>query len=218
MRRFIKVLTLLLVGIVTGVFGSVYYFHVPINLNPITIIKFGDGDVKVDNNVNQDTQPAPTPSAKPVESPAPKTADNNPPAEKTQQPREAGTGENGSAHSPQDIAVARPRSSSQPRTAHRVPSEWDRPTPTFVDYQQPPSVIRQECPPIIVRQQDLPNNDDVESFQQPSYPRRVVNSRSTSSSMVIVNGRVVSSSSITVVNGKVVSRSVYPSSPDNDDQ
>jgi hypothetical protein len=44
-------------------------------------------------------------------------------------------------------------------------------------------------------------------------------SRSSSSSVVRVNGRVVSSSSVTIVNGKVVSKSVYPPSPaDDDDQ
>jgi len=223
MKGFLRSLSLLLVGAAAGVGAYCHYFNIPLNFNPITIVNTGDGDVEVDNRVTQGVPPAPTPS--PAATPAPaatptKTAENEPaqsaPTPEPRRPEVAKTDE----YEPEEVspepAPVRRRS---PRPAMAYDQAYEeQPRPVYTSFPQPQPVRQRSCPIGVVRRAPSPAYAEAyeEPQPQPTYPNRT-HSRSYSSSVVTVNGRVVSSSSVTIVNGRVVSRSGSPSTPVDDD-
>ena len=99
------------------------------------------------------------------------------------------------------------------RTSRSTRSSRDRSTPASPQRQP---VSQRSCPIVVVRRAPPPAYAEAYEEPQPAYPNRT-HSRSYSSSVVTVNGRVVSSSSVTMVNGRVVSRSGSPPTPVDDD-
>lgn len=219
--KFLRSLSLLLVGALAGVAGYCHYFNIPFNFNPITIINTGDGDVEVDNKVTQGTPPAPSssPAAAPATpTPPPKTAENEPAmTAPTPEPRRHEVAET----KEYEPAEASPELAPNPRRIARPavipePAFEEPPRRVYTDFPSPP-VRRKSCPIVMLRRAELSAYDDEAVEPQPRpHPGRVY-SRSYSSSVVTVNGRVVSSSSVTTVNGRVVSRSGSTPSPVDDD-
>jgi len=221
MKGFLKTTFLLLAGALGGALGLSYHFNVPINFNPITVFNTGDGKVEIKNEVNQGGAPSPSPSpATPAASTAtpeapPKVAQSAPLPEH-QQPQSADMG----GDEPEEAAPVPAAVRRRPPSAlmSYEPDSEEQPQPVYADYTQQPAP-RRSCPTVVMRRTaEAPPEIDTESWPQPSNTGRSY-SRSSSSSVVRVNGRVVSSSSVTIVNGKVVSKSVYPPPPaDDDDQ
>lgn len=226
MKGFLRSASLLLAGALAGFLGVSYYFNIPINLNPITVINTGDGDVDIKNDVNQGGLPNPAPS--PVAPPAPaatpeatpriaenKPTNNAPPADPELEEME---GKQPEETAPAPATIHR-RSPSPSVTYPPVFEEQPRPRPVYTSFPQPSS--QRACPPVVLVRRDAPPvyyQEDLEPLPRPARTGGSYSS-SHSSSTVTVNGRVVSSSSVTIVNGRVVSRSRYPTPPvDDDDQ
>lgn len=222
MKGFLRSLSLLLAGALAGVAGYCHYFNIPLNFNPITIINTGDGDVDVDNRVTQGAPPAPSPSpAAPAATPTPlpKTAENDPAqTAPTPEPRRPEVAE-ADDYEPEEVpAEPAPITRRSPRPAvAQEPVFEEQPRPVYTRFPQPPPVRQRSCPIVVLRRAEPPAYDEADMEPQPRpYPGRTY-SRSYSSSVVTVNGRVVSSSSVTTVNGRVVSRSGSPPPPVDDD-
>lgn len=223
MRSFWKVVSLLLIGMFGGALGVSYFFNIPININPITVVNTGNGDVDIDNNVRQGSQPSPSaspttqtvPAAPPpsTQNTAENEGENGVPTTATQQPQLTETNRSRAAHSVAGNAADRSIASNPPPTFSRT---YEEEQPTDVGLPKPSITYRRACPPVIV-QRAAPEEDYIQPSTISSSPRSTVSSSSSSSSVTVVNGRVVSRSSVTVVNGRVVSRSVYPPPSDDDD-
>lgn len=229
MNAFLRSLSLLIAA-VASLITVCHVFNVPINLT--TILNLGNGVVNTGNGVvntgsgadirNEVNQGAPAPSPSPATPAAPaptpeappKVSQGAPPSEPTRP--EVAVGEGQPEPVAPEPATIRRRS---PRVTTYEPVYEEQPQPVNADYAEQP-VPRRSCPTVVVRRSvPPPSDEDTEPWPQPSNNGGSY-SRSSSRSVVTVNGRVVSSSSVTVVNGRVVSRSVYPppSSEDDDDQ
>jgi hypothetical protein len=211
MRSFSKLISLIL-AFVLGAIGAAYYFHVPINFNPITVVSTGHGDVDIKNEVNQG-QPAPAnPSTTPkslaaIPVPTPQETRNESqlevPRDAVSQPQVSQTLSPG-----QSMAKFRFHSNhAAPSGSQSYEQECDQPT-----FQESPQAIpiRWRRNPAIVVPRDDPQQEEFDESNESTAPQTGGYSRSSSSTRIVVNGKVVSSSSVTVINGRVVSRTEFP--------
>ena len=203
--KILSKLTTLLLGVILGGAFVVWYFNVPVNINPITVISTGDGDVEIKNEVNQGAPPPPqalVPIASPLASPATTISrienDSSNTVPSVAEPQQA---------LPQTASI--PQRPARTRYLNHTPQDvnpdcdepevFSDPTPGDVCTYRIPGVVRRAEPETVEESATEPQSNGTRGY-----------SRSTSSSVITVNGRVVSSSSVTTVNGRVVNRTVFP--------